>query len=267
MGGEYCIFIMAIVGVNIVRAPVPKDGDSNKNEDGENIQVSALTVEERRKLASKRRESEFFSGKDFLTDGHYKRVAKRNATQAARRQAVLSSLKSIYETSQEMPLQTSENLGDKKDMLMVYHRSMAGKTKIVGTTVFVFNKNGVAGTAKGNLADYRSLLKRPGYVKHPRPVTKTVVKQPIVVDVVETQPIVAEAPSIEHIEDDEDEYEYEEIDFFKYTKVPLQKALTKAGVDFKTPDKKSVLVDKLEKAWEDDDLQEIIYDSLNPEED
>ncbi len=274
--------IMAIVGVNIHKTPC---SDKNKSivEDNEK-QPAVLTIEEKRNLAVERRKPEVFSGKDLLSDGHHKKIAKRDSTHAARRQAVLDNLKTIYKTSQETPLQLRNNSGD-EGMLMVYHRSMAGKTKVVGTTIFVFNRNGVASTPKINLFDYRMLLKRPGFVKWPRAVAKKVVPPVAVVDVstedlksvhedwneafkagvTDTAIVTGESEDF----DDEDEYDEipEEIDFSRYNKTQLQEALLAAGIEFESKNLKSVLVGKLDKAWEDDELQEIIYDSLNPEED
>lgn len=67
-------------------------------------------------------------------------------------------------------------------------------------------------------------------------------------------------------EDEEDEEEYPDPEFDEFTMGVLKEAMDNAEVEYKSSDNKESLVAKIQAAWdsEDDDLREIIFDTLYP---
>jgi hypothetical protein len=63
--------------------------------------------------------------------------------------------------------------------LQIQNKNMAGKTKTVGSAIFVFNQNGVASVSPLELSAYNSLLKLPGYRPYSSPYVGTSVSASI----------------------------------------------------------------------------------------
>jgi gas vesicle protein len=124
---------------------------------------------------------EYFEGKDWLTDGHFQRIKKGNVGAQKRRRDVLTKIKTLQAVSLETPVIHSKDK-DLGTMLYLHHPSMRGKSKTVGSVIFIFNDSGVAKVPESALNEYNSLLRQPGYKKWPLvervEVEKLVEKKP-----------------------------------------------------------------------------------------
>ena len=81
-------------------------------------------------------EPEFFNTKQLFTDNYWKKLVFNKEAQSKRRDLLVERIRDIQKIAQDTPLGNSRP-GD-ENMLMVKHSGMAGKTKIVGSTVFIF---------------------------------------------------------------------------------------------------------------------------------
>lgn len=243
---------MGIVGIQ-------KDVDRFKLEDIEEEVVETV---------SKKGEPEFFTTQQLFTDNYWKKLVTRQGEQSKRRELLIERVRDVQRIAQETPLGTNETVGD-ENMLMVKHRGMAGKTKVVGSTVFVFDEFGVARCSRKDLAAYAALVKQPGYSKYtgePRRPTPAAPSVPEPVVEPEPEPVVEETASepepepeeerVEEITEDfpvvPDEAIQEEPDWDNFYKRNLQNALDVVGYDYAAAANKSTLVEHCREVWEDE---------------
>ena len=91
----------------------------------------------------KETEYEEFSGKDLITDGHWDRIARGSNSNTAGKKNALSDIgKKLKKATEELEYNADSNKlhEEAKNMLYIAHPNMAGKTKVVGTTVFIFDQ-------------------------------------------------------------------------------------------------------------------------------
>jgi len=265
--------------VGIVGTRVVTDGDRSEESVG-------ISIEEKRALAQARRDGESFNGSQLLTDGYYKGMVTRQKNQTERRRTIIEQMKNIQKTAQETELAKRE-LPGADDMLMVYHRSMAGKTKVIGNVAVIFDAKGIGRIHRKDMAVYQVLIKQPGYSpyfgekpeapKVEEPESIVVEETPPVEEPVEAAPeeeedwasvdtgelpaVIEEAPELE----EEEEAELEKPDFSEFTMSQLKEAFGDLKIGFKVSMSKSELVGVAEEAWEDPEIRSDLYTFLMSE--
>jgi hypothetical protein len=146
-------------------------------------------------------ETTFFGTGELLTGGHYANMSKN---QSGKGSSISEIGKKLAEAQKQPYVRPPEEM-----KLQIYNKQAAGKTKVVGSAIFVFNKLGVAEVSLLFKKEYDSLLRQPGYSDRPAalPVVEADIEESEVVEEIpadDPEPVVQETEPEELAEDKEE---------------------------------------------------------------